>query len=306
VRRLPENIGIAFMGDTKGGPFDIDAKTAVGMLDIPNPDGRSNRDVVRPWVNSLDLTRRARNMWIIDFGSDRSEAEAALYEAPFEYVKQRVKPVRITNRRASYAQRWWLHVEPRSGMRSALAGLSRFIATPTVSKHRVFVWLDRATLPDHQLIAFARDDDYFLGVLHSSVHEVWARRLGTQLREVESGFRYTPTTTFETFPFPDPDAKQRAEIEAAAEQLVFLRNGWLNPPTATEGDLRRRTLTTLYNRRPSWLANAHERLDRAVYAAYGWGYPLEAEVMLARLVELNLNRPVTREVKRPPHDSGSG
>jgi len=290
VRRLTENLGIAFMGDSKGGAFDIDAQTAFPMLDVPNPDGRNNRDVVRPWVNGRDILARSRGMWIIDFGTAMPEEEAALYEAPFEYVKRQVMPERIKNRRAAYAARWWLHVEPRSGMRNALHGLTRYIATTRHAKHRVFVWLDADTIPDSALIVFAREDDYFFGVLHSSVHEVWTRRLGTQVREVESGFRYTPTTTFETFPFPGPTDKARAEIAAAAEQLDALRNGWLNPAGATERDLRFRTLTNLYNRRPSWLANAHERLDQAVHAAYGWEYPLESEDVLARLVELNLAR----------------
>src|SRR5660398_161536 len=85
-------------------------------------------------------------------------------------------------------------------MRRALAGLDLFIGTPRVTKHRLFVWLPKETLSDSQVIVFARDDDYFFGVLHSSVHEVWALGLGTQL---ETRPRYTPTTTFETFPFPE-------------------------------------------------------------------------------------------------------
>jgi type II restriction/modification system DNA methylase subunit YeeA len=290
VARLPENIGVAFMGDTKGGAFDVPAEVAEGLLASPNPDGRPNSEVVRPWVNSLDVTRRPRNMWIIDFGVDTPVTEAALYEAPFEYAKEHVMPTRSTNRRAAYAERWWLHVEPRSGMRKALVGLSRFLATPTVSKHRLFAWLDGATLPDHQLIVFARDDDYFFGVLQSSVHEMWARGLGTQLREVESGFRYTPTTTFETFPFPELSDDDREETAAAAVALDKHRTGWLNPDGATDEDLRVRTLTNLYNERPSWLEQAHDRLDRAVHAAYGWEYPLEPDDVLARLVELNLAR----------------
>ena len=64
-------------------------------------------------------------------------------------------------------------------MRHALTGLSRFLATARVAKHRLFVWLDGATLPDSQIIAFARADDCFFGVLHSQAHELWARRLGT-------------------------------------------------------------------------------------------------------------------------------
>jgi type II restriction/modification system DNA methylase subunit YeeA len=285
---LKENLGISFMGDTKGGPFDIPAATAEAMLDAPNPDGCSNRDVVRPWVNGRDITQRPRGMWIIDFGTDMSIEEAALYELPFEYVKQHVKPKREESKTTIHE--WWLHERPRDDMRDALEGLPRFIATTRVSKHRLFVWLDAETLADSATIVFARDDDYIFGVLHSSVHEVWARRKGTQLREVESGFRYTPTTTFETFPLPEPSDEDREKIAAEAVALDDLRTGWLNPEEATEDELRVRTLTNLYNERPSWLENAHEQLDQAVHAAYGWPYPLDADDVLARLVELNLSR----------------
>ena len=76
----------------------------------------------------------------------------------------------------------------------------------------------------------------------------------------------------------------------------MLRTGWLNPPGLSGAELRERTLTNLYNQRPSWLAQAHERLDRAVYAAYGWDYPLEREDVLARLVKLNTGRAVAQEL----------
>ena len=288
VRRLPESRGIAFMGDTKGGSFDISAEVAETLLAMPNPDGRSNRDVVRPWVNGLDLTRRPRTMWIIDSGTTMAIEEAALYEGPFEYVKEHVMPTRMANRRASYAERWWLHVEPRIEMRRTLLGLQRYIGTPRLTKHRLFVWLSQSTLPDSQVIAFARDDDYFFGVLHSTPHQLWSLRLGTQL---ETRPRYTATTTFETFPFPEtPSAQSMNEVEAAARQLNDLRVGWLDPPGASPGELAKRTLTNLYNSRPTWLTQAHERLDRAVHAAYGWPFPLDTEDVLARLLQMNLTR----------------
>lgn len=288
VHRLPENIGVAFMGDTKGGPFDIPSDVAVAMLDLPNPDGRSNRDVVRPWVNGRDVTGRSRDMWIIDFGTDMTINQAALYETPFEHVKAHVKPERDKSR--TTIAEWWLHERRREDMREALEGLARFIVTPRVSKYRLFVWVGADTLADSATITFARDDDYFFGVLHSSVHELWARRLGTQVREAESGFRYTPTTTFETFPFPHPTEGLRDQVAAAARDLDALRTGWLNPAGASEEELRKRTLTNLYNQRPSWLAQAHERLDWAVHAAYGWGWPLADDEVLARLAALNLAR----------------
>lgn len=243
ARRLPENAGIAFMGDTKGGPFDVPGETAAAMLDAPNPDGRSNREVVRPWVNGLDITRRPRGMWIIDFGTHMTREEAALYQDPYELVERQVRGARSESR--STRTEWWLHERPRIDMRNALEGLSRYVVTPILTKHRLFVWLDAAVLPDHQLIAFARDDDFTFGVLHSRVHELWARGMGTQLREVESGFRYTPTTTFETFPFPRPTDWQREEIAAAAQRVDELRRGWLDPPTTDADELILRTLTKL-------------------------------------------------------------
>jgi type II restriction/modification system DNA methylase subunit YeeA len=290
ARRLKENLGLSFMGDTKGGDFDITEDVAREMLGRANPDGRRNEDVVRPWVNGLDVTRRSRKMWIVDFGVDTSKGEAALYEAPFEYVRANVQPIRAKNKRKAYASKWWLHVEPRSGMRKTLAGLGRYIATPTVAKHRIFVWLSSGTLPDHQLIVVAREDDYTLGVLHSRVHELWARGMGTQLREVESGFRYTPTTTFETFPFPTCTPEQRTAIETAARRLHELREGWLNPAGASDAELAKRTLTNLYNARPAWLVHAHEDLDRAVLDAYGWTHDMSDDDLLAGLLALNFER----------------
>ena len=292
ARRLKENLGISFMGDTKGGPFDIPESRAKQLLAQPNPDGRPNSDVVRPWINGSDITRRSRGMWIVDFPPGMPMEEAALYEAPFEYVVENVKPTRIENKREAYAQQWWLHMEPRPGMRAVLSGLQRYIVTTRVSRHRLFVWVSADTLPDSAVIAFARDDDYFFGILHSRIHELWARKKGTQLREVESGFRYTPTSTFETFPLPHPTPEQKADISESAKHLDSLRNGWLNPSSKeiSPSELRRRTLTNLYNDPPTWLRLAHESLDESVSAAYGWPADLTDGEVVARLLELNLEQ----------------
>jgi type II restriction/modification system DNA methylase subunit YeeA len=124
TRRLTENLNVAFMGDTKGGAFDVPGELARAWLRAPtNPNGRSNADVLKSWRNGLDVTRRCRDMWIIDFGCDMSEREAALFEDPFAYVLEKVKPIRVSNRRASYAKFWWRHVEPRPAMWAAIARL---------------------------------------------------------------------------------------------------------------------------------------------------------------------------------------
>ena len=295
AKPLAENRGICFMGPSAKAPFDIDAETASLWLAAPlNVNQRPNSDVVRPVASAVDLVQRSRNMWTIDFAS-MSEREASPYELPFEYVKATVLPVRL-NRRDDYRGMWWQYARPRPEMRAALSGLTRFAATPGVAKHRIFVWMQPQVLCNQGTLVFARDDDYFLGVLHSRPHELWARRTGTQLREAVSGFRYTPTTTLETFPFPWPPGQEPQDdprvqaIAAAARELVQQRDAWLNPPGATEPELRKRTLTNLYNQRPTWLQLAHRRLDDAVFAAYGWPADLGDEEVLGKLLELNLER----------------
>jgi hypothetical protein len=102
--------------------------------------------------------------------------------------------------------------------------------------------------------------------------------------------RYTPTTCFETFPFPEPTDDQHAQIEEAARRLDELRTRWLNPDDATETELKKRTLTNLYNEHPTWLVSAHERLNRAVFNAYGWSHDTSDEEILRNLLALNLKR----------------
>ncbi|MBP7828758.1 MAG: class I SAM-dependent DNA methyltransferase [Kiritimatiellae bacterium] len=246
ARPITENRGVGFMGTTKQGPFDVSEELALKWLQEPNPNGRPNSDVVVPWLNGMDVTRRSRGMWIVDF-FNMTESEASQYAAPFKYLSEHVKAMRDANPRAWYRKEWWQLYAQRPEMRRAIEPLHRFLVTPTVSKHRLFVWQTVPNNPDHQLIVFARSDDYFFGVLHSRAHEVWALKLGTRL---ETRPRYTPTTCFETFPFPAvgaslADARARASqakplqeaIADAARELNELRERWLNPPEWTREEI---------------------------------------------------------------------
>ena len=290
AQRLVDNRNIAFQGIGKVGDFDIPETAANEMLVQANPHGRPNSEVIKRWMNGTDITQRSRNMWIIDFGVDMPMDDAALYEVPFEYVKEKVMPTRIKNKMKWRAENWWLHGYPATTMRRALAPLHRYIATPKVAKHRFFVWINADVLPSNLIIAIASDNDYMFGVLSSSTHELWARQVGSQLREADSGGTYTPTTCFETFPFPRPTEEQREAIGAIAAELDRLREGWLNPDGVSAAELKRRTLTNLYNQRPTWLDNIHARLDAAVSDAYGWPADLADGEILERLLALNLER----------------
>src|SRR5690606_34176579 len=220
---------------------------------------------------------------------------------------------------------FWLHWRQRPELQESIAGLKRYIITPRVSKHRLFAWIDAKTVPDSATVAIARDDDYFFGTLHSRPHEVWSLRMGTWLGKGNDP-RYTPTTTFETFPFPYPPGQEDTSspayqaISEVARQLHEERDAWLNPPGMSEKALRNRTLTNLYNALNGWrgtetirvvpeaadfaprLDELHQALDRAVCDAYGWtdmgdaGYafniysPEGEEEILRRLLALNLER----------------
>jgi type II restriction/modification system DNA methylase subunit YeeA len=329
AQRLSANSNLSFSGTKKSGDFDIAEELALEWLNAPNPHGRPNSDVLRPWLNGTAIVQRPSPRWITDTGVETSREQFALHQLPFEHVRRHVKPQRDENKRGHRRENWWLHAETCSGMREQLHGLKRFIATPRVSKYRVFVWREAVVLADDGIYVFACDDDYFFGVLHSRFHEVWALKLGTRL---ETRPRYTPTTCFETFPFPETTNEQKIDISTAAKELNQLRENWLNPPEwttmrtlefpgATDGPwspfvvdpdargigtvrypvieprdsdcakkLAKRTLTNLYNERPAWLANAHTKLDAAVAAAYGFAVDLTDGQILEALLALNLER----------------
>lgn len=301
AKPLRENENICFMGASPKGPFDITHEDAQRMLNAPiNVNGRPNRDVVRPVKSGVDLVRKDRNMWTIDFGL-RDEPDAAQYELPFQHVQEYVHPIRSNNRRAVYAEKWWLYAEPRPGMRHALKPLKRYIATPALSKHRIMVWVPVNVLCNQGTLVFARQDDYFFGVLQSRVHDIWALKQGTSL---EDRPRYTPTSTFETFPFPWPPTEEpkastlKEKIVLATRELLSKREAWLNPSGASAKQLKRRTLTDLYNANPTWLKDVHRSLDEAVLAAYGWEASLSDDQILSCLLQLNRQR-ITRQLETP-------
>ena len=282
ARPLSENRNMAFQGVGKVGAFDIQESSALDMLSHPNPHGKPNSDVLKRWINGTDITNRPRNMWIIDFGTDMSKYDAALYETPFEYVKENVKPGRIKNRTRWRAENWWMHGYPATSMRRTLSRFHKFIGTSVTAKHRFFVWLTDDALPSNSVVAIASDDDYLLGMLHSRFHTTWALTMGTQL---EDRPRYIVSNCFETFPFPHPTAEQRETIANAARELNRLRENWRAADS-------KRTLTGLYNSNPTWLQNAHAKLDAAVADAYGWldGLSLSDQQILENLLALNLQR----------------
>lgn len=335
VQKLPENAKIAFQGivprssinrkdaerlQLPKASFLIDGDRARILLGANgNPNRRPNSDVIVPYLIGDEIVRRPLDRFIVDF-HNLSEFEASLYEEAFKHILL-VREHRAHMKQKQALELWWRHWNTRPNMRDALAGKRRYIATPRVSKHRIFRWVPHFILPDNMIVAIARDDDTTFGILHSRFHEQWSLRLCTYLG-VGNDPRYTPSTTFETFPFPDglgpnvASAKfttdQRAQdIAVLSCKLNELRENWLNPkelvgevicpengipvglhPVSENAkkELKKRTLTKLYNDRPSWLHHLHTELDAAVARAYGWPEDFDDDTAMQKLLELNLSR----------------
>ena len=329
-KSLRSNLRLCFMGITKIGDFDISDETALDILTRNSPNLRPTSDVVRPFRNGSDLVKVSSNRWIIDFGPECELDAAAGYEAPFEYLVQHVKTARQTNGRLAYRERWWIHGEARPGFRNATATLLRYIATARVAKHRLFVWLDRIVLPDSKVIGVAYDDDFHFGILHSRAHEVWTlatcglhggerptynptRSFETfsfpvanqsqratiaaaakELDTVRNNWLNPPEWTYEEileFPGSVDGPWARYVVAPDASGIGKVRFPRVVPKDADAAKkLAKRTLTNLYNERPTWLDLAHKKLDAAVFDAYGWPNDISDDELLARLLALNLER----------------
>jgi hypothetical protein len=168
--------------------------------------------------------------------------------------------------------------------------MDRFIAGLATGKRILFVWCEASWRPSNSTNIFALDSDFAMGVLTSRVHTGWAAARSSTLRV---DIRYTPSSAFDTFPWPDATTEQRAAIEAAAREVLDIRS-----TLCLEHQVG---LTVLYNRLEdgayAGLRKAHLNLDLAVLSAYGWSSALLDDVrarnraLYDRNAEIGAGRP---------------
>ena len=259
--------------------------------------------VVRRIINPQDILRARQPRHIIDFfGLDETQARQLSPKA-YQRVRDRVKPLRDQNKRASIRDLWWRFAWERPVLRRALDGLSRYFVTLETSKHRFFVSVPPNVLWDGSLFAIASDDWSVGGILSSRAHSVWALAAGSRLG-VGNDPRYTGRRCFDTFPFPTCTPQQRLVIASLAKQIDAHRQ-------ACQRQHPELTITHMYNVLEklhsgaalndndktmheqglvSVLKKLHDDLDAAVFDAYGWPHDLTAEQILERLVSLNAER----------------
>ncbi len=282
AKRLAENQERAFQGPIPAGDgFVLAIQEGTRLLSRSDAD---YRNVVRPYLIGQDIAtdpHQAPRRYVIDFAF-RSLEEAARFPAALEIVRERVKPVRDQNRDRGFREKWWQFGRPRGEMRRAIAPLSRYIAANRIGKRILFTWQPPSVCPSDLIIVFAFQDDYSMGVLSSAIHHEWARAQSSTLR---LDFRYTPTSAFETFPWPSPMAEQREHVAQLSRAVIARRQEICAD--------RQIGLTTLYNEVDdgaySDLRRLHHDLDVAVAACYGWSAATAADPDDAnrRLLELN-------------------
>jgi SAM-dependent methyltransferase len=240
----------------------------------------NNRKILKLFSMGANLAKNPNGVpdrWIIDF-DDMTIEEASNYELPFNHLKSTIPIERQHNRNERLKINWWKYEGKRVEMRSAIAPLSYYFAVPRVSKWAMFIPASIQWLPGDLNIVIASDDFYILGILISKVHRLWVKAQSSTLK---GDTRYTNTTCFETFPFPQtPTVQIIEEIRKTAEKLHKYR--------AKEMDSKKWGITQLYNKffnePSSELYKLHAEIDRVVMEAYEFR---EGDELLAKLLELN-------------------
>lgn len=257
--------------------------------------------VVRRYLIGRDLVQTSETKYVIDFYGLTEEEARRDYPLLFQHILTYVKPERDQNRRDTRRLNWWLFGENAPALRRAVASISRYIATCRTAKHRVFTFLPSDYLADAKIVGIGLSDPYFLGVLSSHLHVVWALHTGAFLEDRPN---YNHADCFNKFPFPTCDKSHKARIRDLGQSLDDHRKRQQAAHT-------RLTITDMYNVMEklrsdeplndkakiiheqgliSILKQIHDELDLAVAEAYGWPAVMADEEILERLVALNTER----------------
>jgi SAM-dependent methyltransferase len=275
---LLANCDAAFIGvQATGKGFEISIQIANEWLSAEP----ANSKVLYPYVTAKEATTSpltAARRWIIDF-NDLPLESAEKFILPYLHLRETVRPERLANKNQDLHRLWWQHWRPRPAMRNALNRVKCMLVIPRHSKWIIPVRIDKGILPNSSLIAIACDDHYVQGLLTSSLHRNWVAATASTL---EDRTRYTPSTVFETFPFPQQVTAEQAEaIRQQMTELNDYRNAWMVE--------QQKGITEMYNRYfdepASKLRKLHDALDALVLKAYGWS---AKDDVLANLLDLNL------------------
>lgn len=309
--------------------FVLDPHAAAALIE-KTP---KNKHVVLPYLVGEDLNSsptQSPARWVINFSqwplnrTDGSiESVASDYPDCLSIVEEKVKPERMEYEpkdawNKGLRSRWWQFAAWRPNLYAAIEKMRRVLVLSLVNNHLGFAFVPNGMVYGHKLGVFAFEDYGAFAVLQSNVHYHWAWYYSSTMR---TDINYSPTSCFETFPFPS----SRSATESVGEcyynhrcQIMLARHEGLTKtynrfhyPNETDSDIQK-------------LRQLHIEMDHAVAAAYGWtdlnlghGFhqtkqglrytisePARREV-LARLLKLNHER-YAEEVAKGLHEKKKG
>ena len=264
--RLRENLNVAFIGCfPMGSGFVIGAAEAAQWMEAEP----SYAEVLFPFLNGEDLNsdpQCAASRWIVDF-TGLTEESAAAFSGPYDWISKRVRPDRAKKAPAVRSAPWWLFFRTRPALRSATARLDEVLVIAIVSRTVMPVRVPTGQVFSHALGVFATDSFGDQAVLSSSLHQMWAIKYGSGMRNDP---RYTPSDVFETFPRPSPtdwlDAIGRT-LDTERREIMLRRNLGLTKLYNLVNDP---DIADSADRDVARMRAIHVELDNAVMAAYGW------------------------------------
>jgi len=279
LRAMPERADPATL--RSHGACSFQGCIVLGMGFTLTPDERDglvrkdekNQERIFPYIGGLEINTdptQSHDRYVICFAQMAID-EAEGWPDLLAIVRQKVKPERDRNTRASYRERWWQFGEYRPGLFEAIAKLDRCLVTSRHSKHLCFSFQPTDRIFSEATIVFALSSFTSFAIVQSRIHEAWTRLLSSSMGR-DNQLRYAASDCFENYPFPQPDPRvQIPALEAVGDQLYALRARYM--VDTTQG------LTDTYNQlkdpscdepRIVTLRCLHEEMDRAVLAAYGW------------------------------------
>ena len=280
--RLRPNQGIAFQGMLPGANYIVALPVAERLRNEPDVP---YSDVIRPYLSGEDIARDPQqrpSRYVVDFAVMSLE-EARFYPHALQIVQLQAKHDREESTSYHRNPRWWQFLWPRPVFRERVRDLPRFLAGTATGKRILFCWCSEEVVASNATNVFALAGDSDFGILSSGIHTDWARMRSSTL---EDRIRYTPSSAFETFPWPSRNLEGVGDV---ASQLVARRS---------EICLERQIgLTKLYNEVDDGayrdLRELHDALDEAVAAAYGWPASAAHDPQESNRLLLELNRAIT-------------
>jgi hypothetical protein len=265
--------------------------TAEQRAKIVTSDPKS-AEVIHPYLNGVEMLTigGGGERFVLDF-EQRDQLEAASYSGAFAWVRTHVLPDRekkaesgkgetgeMRPHHKAFLSRWWQLGFGRPEMLSVIKPLPRYLVCAYVTKRPIFLFVAPEFRPSNLIQVFGFADDYSFGILQSHAHWLW---FITKCGKLKSDFRYSAESVFDTFPWPQqPGAKAVQTVAEAGREIRRIRAETL--PTMKGG--LRALYRTLELPGTNPLKTAHQALDAAVLAAYGFN---ARQDLLTQLLALN-------------------